>query len=204
MSEQQLRQFLQAACAEPAYPDQAIRLNRINPNQAPIASAVLMPFVPKADGWHVLLTVRSAQLKSHAGEVCLPGGKYDQRDQDLIFTALRETEEELRIAPQAVSVVGSMPVFQTLTGYDVTPVLGVLAPDQTWRGNEEVADVFTIPVSWLLDVAHYQQRVIHRPAGSFPVLALPYAGYDVWGATASMLYRLAWLQQRHAAAGLVL
>ncbi|MBP6862800.1 MAG: CoA pyrophosphatase [Neisseriaceae bacterium] len=198
MIEQQLLQFLSEACAAPLYPDQTVRHNRIDPDKTPIASAVLMPFVPKGDEWHVLLTVRSALLKSHAGEVCLPGGKYDRTDQNLIDTALRETEEELRIAPQAVKVVGSMPIFQTLTGYDVTPVLGVLTAEQTWRANEEVADVFTVPLSWLLDMRHYQQRVIQRPLGSFSVLSLPYEGYDVWGATASMLYRLAWLKQRLA------
>ncbi|MBP6344374.1 MAG: CoA pyrophosphatase [Neisseriaceae bacterium] len=196
MSEQQLRQFLREACAEPNYPDQDIRHNRLDPSLAPIDSAVLMPFVPKEDGWHVLLTVRSTLLKSHAGEVCLPGGKRDLSDQDLINTALRETEEELHIAPSAVSVIGSMPVFQTLTGYDVTPVLGLLEPTQTWRANEEVDDVFTIPLAWMLDRTHYQHRMIHRPRGSFNVLALPYNGYDVWGATASILYRLAWLHQR--------
>lgn len=196
MGEQQLRQFLLAACAVPSYPDQAARYHRVDQNKAPIESAVLMPFVPKDDGWHVLLTVRSAQLKSHAGEVCLPGGKYDHQDQDLIGTALRETEEELHIASEDVSVVGHMPVFQTLTGYAVTPVLGVLAEHQTWQANEEVADVFTIPLTWLLDEAHYQQRALQRPYGTLNVLSLPYEGYDVWGATASILYRLAWLQRQ--------
>ncbi|MBP6562481.1 MAG: CoA pyrophosphatase [Neisseriaceae bacterium] len=198
MGEALLLSFLQKACAQPWYPDQALRDYRLDPDQAPISSAILMPFVPIAAEWHVLLTVRSACLKNHAGEVCLPGGKFDQTDQNLIQTALRETEEELHIAPKQVSVVGSMPIFQTLTGYDVTPVLGVLASGQAWRANAEVADVFTIPLSWVLDVDHYQERVIHRTRGAFTCLALPYEGYDVWGATASMLYRLAWLQQQLA------
>lgn len=196
MNEQQLLEFLQSACAQLSYPDQAIRHNRLDPNKRPVSSAVLMPFVPIGADWHLVLTVRSALLNSHAGEVCLPGGKFDQTDEDLIHTALRETEEELCIAPKQVSVVGSLPIFQTLTGYDVTPVLGVLAPNQAWCANEEVAEVFTLPLSWLLDVAHYEERVIHRPRGTFTCLALPYQGYDIWGATASMLYRLAWLNQR--------
>ncbi len=204
MSEQQLLRFLEEACAQPTYPDQAVRDNRLDPNKAPISSAVLMPFVPIGHEWHVVLTVRSACLKSHAGEVCLPGGKFDHGDSSLIHTALRETEEELRIPAQQVTVVGRMPIFQTLTGYDVTPVLGILASGQLWQANEEVADVFTVPVSWLLNVDHYQERVIHRARGSFSCLALPYEGYDVWGATASMLYRLAWLQQRQRQANEVI
>ncbi|MGK6321288.1 CoA pyrophosphatase [Sphingomonas sp. DT-204] len=145
----------------------------------------------------VILTQRTETLRRHAGQVAFPGGRIDPGDDGPVAAALREAEEEIALPPEAVTVIGPVDRYRTVTGYDVTPVLGVVAPDLPLVAAEaEVADVFEVPLAFLLDPANqretgqvWQGRVRHY-------YQIDWNGRRIWGATAAMLVnlsrRLAW------------
>ena len=169
---------------------------RLNERLAP--AAVLVPIVDRTDGLSVLLTSRSAKLKHHAGQVSFPGGRKEARDADIVETALRETYEELGIHPHLVEVAGFLAPVPTLTGYAVTPIVGLLADNpQLTLDRTEVESAFEVPLGYLLDPASQQQGSGNVDRVAFPV-EFHFDDQRIWGVTASILIALrdALLQDR--------
>lgn len=165
-----------------------------------IRAAVLVPFWRQEDGWQIVLTRRSADLAHHSGQISFPGGKIESGE-DTVAAALRETYEEIGIGADNITVGGILPELQTLTGFAVTPVCAQIH-SADWRAQPgEVAEIFTVPAALALDTSAYL-RSKRRIFGVVPFysLRLPFAAYDIWGATALILYRLAQSHARFTAA----
>lgn len=151
-------------------------------------AAVLVPVIRHRAGPSVLLTRRTDTLAKHSGQVAFPGGRLDDTDADLAQCALRETEEEVGLARDRVGVIGALSPYITVTGYVVTPVVGIVEPGFDLVPNPaEVADVFEVPLAFLLDDRNHK-----RHGGSFNGArrewwAIPYGAHYIWGATAGML-----------------
>ena len=152
------------------------------------AASVLVPLVEREAGHTVLLTRRNDRLQDHAGQVSFPGGSAEQRDRDPIQTALRETEEETGLARNFIEVIGYLDGYLTITGYAVTPVVGVIQPGFTLRPDPlEVAEIFEVPLEWLRDPGNrqtHERRLAGRDVGYYQ---FEYEGHVIWGATAAML-----------------
>ena len=162
-------------------------------DQALVAASVLVPLVPRADELRLLLTQRTAHLNDHAGQISFPGGRVDPEDEDAIATALRETEEEIGLHRRHVEVIGVLPEYVTGTGFRVTPVVALVHPPFELTADEfEVAEIFEVPMAFLMDGANHQRRSAFLPsrAGRRSFYAMPFGDYFIWGATAAMLRNL--------------
>lgn len=151
-------------------------------------AAVLVPLINRPDGLTVLLTQRSDTLPDHPGQISFPGGRLDPGDASAEAAALREAQEEVGLAPQRVTVLGQLAIYETVSGYSVTPVVGwVEPPFDVAPDLVEVAEVFEVPLSYLLEPAHLQRHF--RMLGTIrrDYFAIPYADRYIWGATAAML-----------------
>jgi 8-oxo-dGTP pyrophosphatase MutT (NUDIX family) len=158
---------------------------------AATAAAVLVPLVNRPGGLTVLLTQRSATLPDHPGQVSFPGGRVEPDDASHAAAALREAQEEIALDPDRVSVLGALSTYDTVTGYSVTPIVGWVEPPFTLMPDPtEVADVFEVPLAYLLEPAHLQRHF--RMIGTYrrDYYAIPYADRYIWGATAAMLVML--------------
>ena len=159
--------------------------------RTPAHAAVLVPLVLREE-LTVLLTQRTEQLSTHSGQVAFPGGRQDPEDADATATALREAQEEVGLDPGQVEVLGSLPVYETGTAFMVTPVVALVQPDAALHPNPyEVADVFEVPLRFLLDPAHHQRHRLHWQGLEREWFSMPYldGGREryIWGATAGML-----------------
>jgi 8-oxo-dGTP pyrophosphatase MutT (NUDIX family) len=165
---------------------------RMRTDKAPfIPASVLMPIVLRETGPTLLLTERTAHLHDHAGQVSLPGGRVESRDTSPIDTALRETEEEVGLHRRHVEVVGTLPEYLTGTGYRVTPVVSLVQPPFDLRADPfEVAEIFEVPMSFLMDGSNHQLRSVELPTGRRSFYTMPYERFFIWGATAAMLRNL--------------
>jgi len=154
-------------------------------------AAVLFPIVQRAGAPTVLLTQRTAHLRDHAGQISFPGGRVEAEDRSLIDTALRETEEEIGLPRERIEVLGFLPEYRTGTGFRVTPVVGLVLPPFDLRPDPfEVAEVFEVPLSFLLDPANHQEHSMHYRGALRHYFAMPYGDYFIWGATAGMIRSL--------------
>ena len=154
-------------------------------------AGVLIPVFERVAGLSVLLTQRSAELKHHAGQVSFPGGRMEDHDRDVVQTALRETHEEVGIPPQAVAVVGYLPPMPTVTGYAVTPVVGLVTDEVTLRiDHTEVEYAFEVPLAFLLDARNARALQREYQGRQIPTVEFHYEGERIWGATAHMLIEL--------------
>jgi 8-oxo-dGTP pyrophosphatase MutT (NUDIX family) len=154
----------------------------------PTPAAVLVPLVNRSEGLTVLLTQRSADLPDHPGQISFPGGRVEPSDADVGSAALRETEEEIGLPRERVALLGELAQYETVSGYRVTPVVGWVEPPFGVRPDpEEVADVFEVPLAFLLDPVNRQRHF--RMLGNFRrnYYAIPYGERYIWGATAAML-----------------
>lgn len=158
-------------------------------------AGVLVLFIGKDKQKHLVLTRRSARLANHAGQISFVGGKREKGDANLMNTALREAHEEIGLLPENTTVYGCLPDLPTLTGYRITPVLAETTYS-TWQKNEEVSEIFTLPADIALDCRQYQTEIRQHQQQRLFTLKLPYLNYDIWGATATILYRLAFSYQR--------
>jgi len=159
----------------------------------PTPASVLLPIVAREGGLTLLLTQRTAHLHDHAGQVSLPGGRVDPEDASTIETALRETEEEVGLHRRHIEVLGSLPDYFTGTGFQVTPVVSLVKPPFELRADPfEVAEIFEVPLAFLMDGMNHQRRTIELPngAGRRTFYAMPYQRFFIWGATAGMLRNL--------------
>ena len=154
-------------------------------------AAVLMPLIDHADGMTVLLTQRTDHLSAHAGQISFPGGRFEAGDRTPENTALRETEEEIGLARGSVEVLGRLAVRETGTGYSVVPVVGVITPPFAVTPDpNEVAEVFEVPLSFVLDPANhrFETRIMSGVQRQF--YSVPYGDYYIWGLTARLLVNL--------------
>ena len=151
-------------------------------------AAVLVPLIEQGGEWRVILTMRSSALKHHPGQIAFPGGKQDDGDVDLIETALREAEEEIGLPRENVDVLGALPSHETVTGFTVTPIVGVLhAPFEPKPEVGEVAEVFTVPLEFLTKPENFQVQSRRWRGQRRYYYTIPYGSYYIWGATARML-----------------
>lgn len=154
-------------------------------------AAVLIPIVCRLEPT-LLLTRRADSLRKHGGQVAFPGGKTDAEDGSPIVTALREAQEEVAIPPQAVTVVGQLAPLDSSSGYQVTPVVGLISPEVQFHACEaEVADVFEMPLREALTLSRYYSLDIHRGGHSQRIYLSWYQNQFVWGLTAAIIRRLA-------------
>jgi 8-oxo-dGTP pyrophosphatase MutT (NUDIX family) len=153
-----------------------------------IPAAVLVPVVNRREGLQLLLTQRSADLPDHPGQISFPGGRVEPEDADHAAAALRETAEEIGLASSRVQVLGQLSPYETVTGYRVLPIVGWIEPPFDLAPDPvEVADVFEVPLDFILDTANHQRH--HRMLGEIrrDYWAIPWLHRYIWGATAAML-----------------
>lgn len=160
-------------------------------SRAPAHAAVLVPIVLR-ERPTVLLTERTAHLSTHSGQVAFPGGRADPGDANPAATALREAWEEVGLQARSVEVLGTLPTYVTGSAFIITPVVGLVQPDCALRPNPyEVADVFEVPLDFLLDPSHHERHAFERDGIRREWFAMPYQDGDrsryIWGATAGML-----------------
>ncbi|MBL8432797.1 MAG: CoA pyrophosphatase [Dechloromonas sp.] len=154
-------------------------------------AAILFPIVQRADGQTVLLTQRTAHLRDHGGQISFPGGRVEAGDPSPVHTALRETEEEIGLTRDHVEILGFLPEYHTGTGFRVTPVVALLTPPFELAPDPfEVAEVFEVPLAFLLDPANHKRHSLHYRGALRHFLAMPYGDYFIWGATAGMIRSL--------------
>ena len=155
------------------------------------SAAVLFPIVLREFEPTVLLTQRTAHLRDHPGQISFPGGRVEPEDASPAHTALRETEEEVGLRRERVEIAGYLPEYRTSTGFRVTPVVGFVHPPFDLSPDAfEVAEVFEVPLGFLLDPANHQQHSLHHRGRLRHYYAMPYADYFIWGATAGMIMSL--------------
>ncbi|HOL36844.1 MAG TPA: CoA pyrophosphatase [Rubrivivax sp.] len=166
----------------------------------PAPAAVLVPLVRRPAGLAVMLTRRTEHLRDHAGQISFPGGRSEPADHGPVGTALRETEEEVGLARRYIEIVGELPRYITITGYDVTPVVALVTSPFVLRPDaSEVAEVFEVPLAFLMAPAHHQHHRFTWDGKPRQFLSMPWHGpgpdgreheYFIWGATAAMLRNL--------------
>jgi 8-oxo-dGTP pyrophosphatase MutT (NUDIX family) len=158
---------------------------------ASTAAAVLIPVVAHAQALTVLFTQRTTHLRRHSGQVAFPGGRAEPGDASAEFTALREAEEEIGLPPASVEVLARLPDYRTRTGYRVTPVVGLLTPPLSLTPDpHEVAEIFEVPLEFLMDERNRQRRTREFLGQSVGYYVFEYQGRAIWGATAGMLVNL--------------
>lgn len=151
------------------------------------AAAVLVPIVEHAHGAHMLLTRRADHLGQHSGQVAFPGGKMDPGETPA-QAALREAEEEVGLDRSFVEVAGYLDLYETGTGFRILPVVGFVRPGFELTVNKgEVADVFEVPLSFLMNPENHERHSAVWKGKRRHYYAMPYGGQYIWGATAGML-----------------
>lgn len=156
-------------------------------------ASVLVPLVDRPAGLTVLLTQRTEHLSSHAGQISFPGGRAEEYDSSPIETALRESEEEIGLHRRHVQIVGVLPEYITASAYRVRPVVALVTPPFDLTADPgEVAEIFEVPLAFLMNGAHHQRMSFDLPegAGRRSFYAMPYERFFIWGATAGMLRNL--------------
>lgn len=141
---------------------------------------------------HIVLTVRSENLNTHAGQISLPGGSQDKQDANTIATALRESEEEIGLPSDRVDVIGQLGDIALPSGFQVTPIVGLIETGLSFTPCPiEVAEIFHAPLSLVLDMDAYSSSLKTYDNIERKILELQYGDYRIWGATAAILYHLA-------------
>jgi 8-oxo-dGTP pyrophosphatase MutT (NUDIX family) len=139
----------------------------------------------------LVLTVRTDHLQDHAGQVAFPGGRTDPGDADAIATALRESEEEIGLERRLVTPLGFLDRFETISGYNVTPVVARIDPDaRLYPAPSEVAEVFEVPLSFFLEPQNLKRYTMDFRGHRRDMVEFVHGGHRIWGATAAILYNL--------------
>jgi len=151
-------------------------------------AAVLVPVISRDGDLSVLFTRRTDHLYDHAGQISFPGGRAEPHEASAAQTALREAEEEIGLAADRVEILGSLGQYVTVTGYRVTPVVGLARTPLELKPDEfEVAEIFEVPLGIVLDPSNHQRNSVVHLGRQRHYYALPYGRYYIWGATAGML-----------------
>ncbi len=167
-------------------------------DRSPALAAVLIPLVMRSE-LTLLLTERGLNLSTHSGQIAFPGGRQDSTDRDAVHAALREAHEEIGLVPSHVEVLGTLPTYVTGTAFIITPVVALVQPDfEPQPSPHEVADVFEVPLSFLMQPANHRRHSLDWEGTSREWLSMPYTSRDprlpkerfIWGATAGMLRNL--------------
>lgn len=154
-------------------------------------ASVLVPIIAHRESLTVLFTRRTAHLRAHSGQISFPGGRVEPQDASPAQTALRETQEEIGIAPEQIELIGALPEYHTRTGYRISPMVGVISPPFTVQADaQEVDAVFEVPLSFLLDPRNHQRHRRAFQGRMISYFAMPYGEHYIWGATAAMLVNL--------------
>ncbi len=155
------------------------------------AASVLVPIVARGDVPTVLFTQRTAHLKNHSGQISFPGGRAEPVDVTPERTALRETWEEIGLSEERIELVGRLSDYHTRTGYRITPIVGIVQPPFDLQPDDnEVAEVFEVPLDFLLDERNHQRHSREFEGEQRHFFAIPYQERYIWGATAGMLINL--------------
>ena len=167
-----------------------LRLEALMP-AATARAAVLVPIVDRGEELTVLLTLRAADLKHHAGQIAFPGGRLESGDVDATAAALREAHEEIGLGQEFVEVLGCLPDHAVISGYRVTPVVAMVQPGFSLvLDPTEVAGTFEAPLRHLLDPETRTRRRRSFAGEEIEFLDLPWGQFNIWGATAGMLFTL--------------
>ena len=154
-------------------------------------AAVLVGMVERSAELTVLFTRRADHLHAHAGQISFPGGAAEEGDESLVATALRETKEEIGLHRRHVEVIGRLHEYRTVSGYCVTPIVALVRPPfELVPDKFEVAEVFEVPLAFLLDERNHRRETMLRDGRKREYYAMPYGHYYIWGATAGMLMNL--------------
>jgi 8-oxo-dGTP pyrophosphatase MutT (NUDIX family) len=181
----------------PDHPDLAIDLGRdrgdhslnagVEPMRPLKPAAVLVPLIER-ETMTVLFTRRTSHLAHHAGQISFPGGHIEPDDECPRDTALRETEEEIGLGRECITVIGHLDTYVTRTGFVVTPVVALVSPPFVLTPDpHEVAEIFEVPLAFLMDAANHQYCSAEFEGQVRHFYAIPYGSYYIWGATAGML-----------------
>lgn len=161
------------------------------PAAAPVQAAVLVGLVPRPQGTQVLLTRRTEALRNHGGQVGFPGGRIEADDAHPAAAALRESQEEIALLPQQAVALGFLDPFITITNYRVLPLVAVIDPAfVAVPSPDEVAEVFEVPLAYLMDMGNLHARTLDWAGKSRSVLEYDWPTQRIWGATAAMLANL--------------
>lgn len=166
----------------------------LNPLKPPVDAAVLVGVVMRPEP-SVLLTLRTAHLSTHSGQIAFPGGRLDEGDADAVAAALRESQEEVGLDPSHVEILGQLPLYLTGTGFSVTPVVALLDPAMRLSANpHEVAQVFEVPLAYVMNPANHCRHAVEWSGVRREWFSMPYQDTDqkrfIWGVTAGILRNL--------------
>lgn len=163
----------------------------ILPDHEPLVpAAVLIPLIERPSGMHILLTRRTEHLRRHPGQISFPGGRMES-DESVEAAALRESQEEIGLPPERVEIIGRLGSWRVTTGFIIYPVVGIIQPPVRLKLDpREVAEIFELPLSFLLDPKNHKPHIVEYGGKKHELIALPYGDYFIWGATAGMLHRL--------------
>jgi 8-oxo-dGTP pyrophosphatase MutT (NUDIX family) len=139
----------------------------------------------------LVLTRRADHLLQHPGQVSFPGGAAEEHDDSAVQTALREAYEEIGLRPEQTRPIGFLDRMDTISDYRVLPVVGLVSGPVTWQLDlSEVAEVFTVPMTVILDRSRYVEKKVERNGREYSIWSLQWENYNIWGATAAMLLNL--------------
>ncbi|OWT65782.1 CoA pyrophosphatase [Candidimonas nitroreducens] len=157
-----------------------------------VQAAVFIPLVQRPKGLQVIFTRRASHLHDHAGQISFPGGQVDRLDRDAIAAAIRETHEEIGIAPRYLEPIGTHPVYLTSTRYTMLPVIGLVLPGFSIAPNKtEVAEVFEVPLAVLMNPGAHRLHKAQLPDGNYRYyFSITWQGHFIWGATAALIRNL--------------
>ena len=161
-------------------------------NSHNLPAAVLVPIIEEPNELLVLFTQRNLQLKNHAGQISFPGGKMEAVDKNLQETALRECFEEVGLTVDQTQVIGQLPTLESSTGFLVTPFIGVITPPLELKIDPlEVEEIFTVPLSYLLDIHNHHHELFTFAGKQIPITVINYQEHRIWGLTAKIIVELA-------------
>jgi 8-oxo-dGTP pyrophosphatase MutT (NUDIX family) len=194
MDKEEIRRRLAVGCAPETVsvsPGDAPGIPAVPPGPA-VPAAVLIALVNSPRGPEIILTQRTAEMRNHPAQISLPGGKIERDDSGPAAAALREAWEEVGLPPGRVDILGCLPLHRTVSDYCVHPFVGWVEPPVDLVPDErEVADVFLVPLQFVIDPLNHLRESLWRDGQERQYYVLPYPGRRIWGATAAILVSLA-------------